>query len=197
MVTKVGSTLVETADDRTLDSKLADIINAEDYGALASASAGANTTAINAAIVAATATSGFVIVKPGVNYTEGSLLMVDGVTVIVFDTTGNITHLVKDQGTALPVLKGSLIYKSQGNTGVSVRALDYGVVGEPFLQLLNQITGQLAALETKFVEMTEIVAPTAPSANKGRLFMQDNGAGKTQLVVRFPTGAIQVIATQP
>lgn len=39
--------------------------------------------------------------------------------------------------------------------------------------------------------------PAAPSANAGRLFFKDNGAGKTQLCVRFSSGATQVIATQP
>ena len=39
--------------------------------------------------------------------------------------------------------------------------------------------------------------PVAPVANTGRLYTRDNGSGKTQLVVRFPTGAIQVIATEP
>jgi len=47
------------------------------------------------------------------------------------------------------------------------------------------------------MEMTEISAPAAPAANKGRLYVRDNGAGKTQLVVLFPTGAVQVIATEP
>lgn len=38
---------------------------------------------------------------------------------------------------------------------------------------------------------------SAPSANRGRLYCRDNGAGKTQLVVRFNSGAVQVIATEP
>lgn len=46
----------------------------------------------------------------------------------------------------------------------------------------------------RFEEMT---APSAPAANSGVTFMQDNGAGKTQYCVRFSSGAIQVIATQP
>jgi archaellum biogenesis ATPase FlaH len=29
------------------------------------------------------------------------------------------------------------------------------------------------------------------------LFAKDNGSGKTQLCVRFSSGAVQVIATQP
>lgn len=37
----------------------------------------------------------------------------------------------------------------------------------------------------------------AGAANTGRLFVKDNGAGKTQLCVRFNTGAVQVLATEP
>jgi hypothetical protein len=39
--------------------------------------------------------------------------------------------------------------------------------------------------------------PAAPAANNGVVYLRDNGAGKTQLCVRFATGAVQVIATQP
>lgn len=48
-----------------------------------------------------------------------------------------------------------------------------------------------------YTELTEVSDPAAPATNKGRLYVRDNGAGKTQLVVRFPTGAIQVISTEP
>jgi hypothetical protein len=37
----------------------------------------------------------------------------------------------------------------------------------------------------------------APPANGARLYTRDNGSGKTQLVVRFHTGAAIVIATEP
>jgi hypothetical protein len=37
----------------------------------------------------------------------------------------------------------------------------------------------------------------APAANGAVVYARDNGSGKTQLVVRFNTGAIQVIATEP
>lgn len=47
------------------------------------------------------------------------------------------------------------------------------------------------------IEFTERGDAGAPAANKGRLYLRDNGAGKTQLVIRFNSGAIQVIATQP
>ena len=44
---------------------------------------------------------------------------------------------------------------------------------------------------------TEISDADAPAANGLRLYARDNGAGKTQLVVRFNSGAVQVIATEP
>lgn len=47
----------------------------------------------------------------------------------------------------------------------------------------------------RFIKMP--TAPSAPVANSGVFFLQDNGAGKMQLCARFPTGAIQVIATEP
>jgi hypothetical protein len=43
----------------------------------------------------------------------------------------------------------------------------------------------------------EIADPAAAAVNQARLYARDNGAGKTQLCVRFPTGAVQVIATEP
>ena len=49
----------------------------------------------------------------------------------------------------------------------------------------------------EYIQGIEISDPAAPSANRGRLYFKDNGAGKTQIVVRFPTGAVQVIATEP
>lgn len=47
------------------------------------------------------------------------------------------------------------------------------------------------------VQMIETSDLAAPAANTGRLYLRDNGAGKTQLVIRFPTGVVQVIATEP
>jgi hypothetical protein len=47
------------------------------------------------------------------------------------------------------------------------------------------------------IRMTEQSDPAAPAANKSLLYTRDNGSGKTQIVARFPTGAVQVIATEP
>lgn len=47
-------------------------------------------------------------------------------------------------------------------------------------------------------ETLEMAAdPAAPAANAGRMYFRDNGGGKTQLCVRFNTGAVQVLATEP
>jgi hypothetical protein len=51
-------------------------------------------------------------------------------------------------------------------------------------------------LANSYHELVEIGTPSAPSANHARLFVRDNGAGKTQLCVRFPSGAVKVLATQ-
>ena len=68
----------------------------------------------------------------------------------------------------------------------------------------SAIAGQIAMFEGQslhipsgYIEGIEIADPAAPAANRSRLYTKDNGSGKTQLVVRFPTGAVQVIATEP
>lgn len=48
-----------------------------------------------------------------------------------------------------------------------------------------------------YIEGAEIADPSAPATNYGRLYFRDNGAGKSQLCVRFATGAVQVLATEP
>lgn len=44
--------------------------------------------------------------------------------------------------------------------------------------------------------MAEMTAPDAPAANTLVLYAVDNGAGKTQLMVRFPSGVAQQIAIE-
>lgn len=46
-------------------------------------------------------------------------------------------------------------------------------------------------------DLIEQATPPAPATNTARVFVRDNGSGKTQLCVIFPTGAVQVLATQP
>lgn len=48
-----------------------------------------------------------------------------------------------------------------------------------------------------YIAGSEQTAPAAPAANGYRIFAQDNGAGKTQLMVIFATGAAQQLAIEP
>lgn len=57
--------------------------------------------------------------------------------------------------------------------------------------------GRVSGTTMGAIPFTEISDPAAPAANEARLYARDNGAGKTQLVVVFNTGAVQVIATEP
>lgn len=52
-------------------------------------------------------------------------------------------------------------------------------------------------LYSGFQDFGEIGDPQAPGRDTGRLYARDNGLGKSQLVARFNTGAIQVIVTEP
>jgi hypothetical protein len=57
--------------------------------------------------------------------------------------------------------------------------------------------GQAIGAGKGYLEMWEQSAdPAAPSANAGRLFLKDNGAGKTQLAVRTITGTY-IVWTEP
>ena len=50
---------------------------------------------------------------------------------------------------------------------------------------------------TGSVQLTEQTAPGAPAADNVVLYAVDNGAGKTQLMARFATGAAQQVAIEP
>lgn len=47
------------------------------------------------------------------------------------------------------------------------------------------------------IEVCEMTAPSAPSTNGARIYAEDNGSGKTRLMVRFSSGASQQIAIEP
>ena len=47
------------------------------------------------------------------------------------------------------------------------------------------------------IQMTEMTAPSAGASNTARLYVDDNGAGKSRLMVVFASGAAQQIAIEP
>lgn len=94
------------------------------------------------------------------------------------------------------------------NTGsgapVTVQADTGRAAGFPFRAVRGGTTywdvdaaGNMRQPVGSHIEMKERTDPAAPAADTARLYVRDNGSGKTQLVVRFPTGAIQVVATEP
>jgi hypothetical protein len=70
-----------------------------------------------------------------------------------------------------------------------------GVHGEAGSGWAGYFEGKV--LTTKYHEIVGINTPPAPSASRARLFVRVNASGKTQLCVRFPTGAVKVLATEP
>jgi hypothetical protein len=49
---------------------------------------------------------------------------------------------------------------------------------------------------SRFVDLDEIPTPGAPAADTARLFVRDDGSGKTQVCVRFNGGQVVVLASQ-
>jgi hypothetical protein len=196
MTTTVKDYLIALITGRTLQSKLSDVVSCLDYGASVAGSAGTNTTAINSAItaVAASGGSGFVLIPHGISYTEGSLVLDDEVTLVIFGSFGTVTFLCKNQGSAA-IAKGGIAVKAQGHTGVLLRAVDFDVAAEPILQIVDATNGDEAATATKFIELTEISAPTTPSADKVRLYSVVDGTD-SKLVAKFQDGSVVEIARQ-
>lgn len=77
--------------------------------------------------------------------------------------------------------------------------LEWGPGNGPLDVSLERVAQDVISLGTgdglQFNEaITDLPAPAA--ANRVRLYLREDGAGKTQLVARFSSGAVQVIATQ-
>jgi hypothetical protein len=51
--------------------------------------------------------------------------------------------------------------------------------------------------QTGYHQFTEMTAPAAGAANTGRMYVEDNGAGKSRLMIVFASGAAQQIAIEP
>lgn len=61
----------------------------------------------------------------------------------------------------------------------------------------NNIDNVGAIYQANFHEMAEVAAPGAPAANKARIWVEDNGSGKSRLMVRFASGAAVQLAIEP
>lgn len=105
----------------------------------------------------------------------------------------NSTNRFRCGGSAVLIQFGAgrVINFDEGGSGFrfapNANDTDIGATGSPFANLFF----------AKYAEMTEMTAPSAPSTNQGRLYLEDNGSGKTRLMIRFATGAAQQIAIEP
>lgn len=85
-------------------------------------------------------------------------------------------------------VRGRTIYDMQFVNASDVVDADY----------LDVTDDNSLVLGDRYVDLVELSAdPAAPAANGGRLYLKDNGSGKTLLCVRFASGAVQTVATQP
>lgn len=93
--------------------------------------------------------------------------------------------------------RAALVGTAAGSSGVQVELFTKPDGGGIAQRLVLDQDGN-ALWRAGFQEMTELPAdPPTPALNTARLFMRDNGSGKTQFCVKFPSGAVQVIATDP
>jgi hypothetical protein len=114
---------------------------------------------------------------------------------------GNSTGVQGYSGTgAIPAPKaktGVFGYAGQDNNSRGVYGespAGHGVHGKSSSGWAGFFDGRV--LTVKYHELVEIGTPAAPPSNHARLFVRDNGSGKTQLCVRFPTGAVKVLVTE-
>lgn len=89
---------------------------------------------------------------------------------------------------------GNFLGWSTSSPGGSSRSVDTRItrVGAGIIGVRAGSNTNGAALS-----MVEQTAPSAPSANGVYLYAQDNGAGKTQLMALFASGAAQQVAIEP
>ena len=95
--------------------------------------------------------------------------------------------------------RAALVGTAAGSSGVQLELFTKpDGLGAPVQRLVVDKDGNALWGSANFQEMIELSAdPAAPADHKARLFMRDNGSGRTQFCVRFATGAVQVLATQP
>jgi len=94
---------------------------------------------------------------------------------------------------------GTYAHRVVTPSGTSV-LLSYNASGLPSASAADAraaLTNCLAGAVLNYFAMTEQAsAPSASAADQAVLYCEDNGGGKTRLVIKFNTGAAIVLATQ-
>ena len=134
---------------------------------------------------------------------EFTTLLIDSTADVTATSTPNPLQIGLTSGDNVVFDNNEIMARSNGVVATLYLQKDGGTVetGGPIVSAgQNDFTNGSAALTLSgggYIHWTERTDPAAPAANDARLYVRDNGAGKTQLVIRFSSGAIQVIATQP
>lgn len=126
----------------------------------------------------------------------------DGVFGRIANTAGHEGMFIGDVGWGNSGFFGvthDALPKDGVNYALLQSSVGWTLVGAAVGQVISFTFGNVTKMEAgEFgLDFVEIGTPAAPGTNRGRLFTRDNGAGKTQLCIRFNTGAVQVLATQP
>lgn len=80
---------------------------------------------------------------------------------------------------------------SKGMWGSSPKG--HGIHGQTDTGWAGYFDGRIFG--SSYLELRERSNPSAPTSNRVRLYVRDNGSGNTQLCVRFHNGVIRVLAT--
>jgi len=109
--------------------------------------------------------------------------------------------------TAIEMYSGTVHVAAVGETlSIFTRAigLGWGAAGSAAAgfrltadQTIIQLSASLTSATGAAFEVNEMTAPAAPATNSVRIYAQDNGSGKTQLMALFATGAAQQLAIEP
>lgn len=91
---------------------------------------------------------------------------------------------------------GSSAFLASKSSGGTAYYLGWNQYGELYATAGNKNLGADTVGWSRMY-MGEVSDPAAPSTDNAVVYCRDNGAGKTQLCVRFSSGAVQVIATEP
>ena len=99
-----------------------------------------------------------------------------------------------DIGARINAIVGSLWTATNRET-----SLEFSVVPAGINNLIVALTilSDSGLKLASYINMSEMATrPPIPAANSGQLFMEDNGSGKTRLVVRWPSGGSLQIAVE-
>lgn len=138
------------------------------------------------------------------NYTINN----DGTITWVNAPTGGMVHLGINDGWGIGIYSTTIRTQASivlGWTSANPQnSLDCGLARNAIgvIEFNNGTKGTLGDFVarnggwTGYLDIAEMSAPAAPSANTARFYCDDSG-GKSRLVVRFPSGAVQQIAIEP